>query len=277
MKRRGAAPLYGYIDAGREFLRRRWVSDAAGVRPGRAQSRAADFVGGSGLYFKALSRGLSAVPPIRPRCAKACARGLERDGVEALHAELARRDPPTAERLNPRDRTRIARALRWWRPRPLAGRLASRGFAAAVAIGEFSALFLAPDRDQLYERIDARFDAMLWRARCKRSPRSLAALDPQLPAMKAHGVPALIRHLGGEITLRGGREIGRADTRDYAKRHSPGSATNCRNSVGEAGSGGGWLDDVIPGWSREKVRNLDILRCAMAHRTSASRPGMTPE
>ncbi len=94
---------------------------------------------------------------------------LERDGVEALHAELARRDPASAERLRPRDRTRIARALEvveatgrsltdWHR----------EGLPPLLPPSEFSALFLAPERDALYARIDARFDAMLQGGRAGR-------------------------------------------------------------------------------------------------------------
>ena len=141
---------------------------------------------------------------------------LERDGVEALHAELARRDPaigrtPEAARPHPhRARARSGRGHR-----PFADRLASRRPAAAVAAGQIRALFLAPDRDELYARIDARFDAML-AAGALEEVAALAArrLDPLLPAMKAHGVPALIRHLEGEITLRGGG-------RDRPRRHPP--------------------------------------------------------
>ena len=83
----------------------------------------------------------------------------------------------------------------------------------------FRALFLEPDRDQLYARIDARFAAML-QVGALQEVAALAArhLDPLLPAMKAHGVPALVRHLKGEIGLEQAAEIGRADTRHYAKR-----------------------------------------------------------
>jgi tRNA dimethylallyltransferase len=85
--------------------------------------------------------------------------------------------------------------------------------------GQFRALFLAPERDELYARIDARFDAML-EAGALQEVADLGArhLDPLLPAMKAHGVPALLAHLGGEMTLQEAAEIGRADTRHYAKR-----------------------------------------------------------
>jgi tRNA dimethylallyltransferase len=85
--------------------------------------------------------------------------------------------------------------------------------------GAFSALFLEPEREALYARIDARFDAMLKEgALAEVAALAVRRLDPLLPAMKAHGVPALIRHLEGEITLEEAAAIGRADTRHYAKR-----------------------------------------------------------
>ena len=104
--------LYGHVDAAVNFSAGAWVADAAKVlAEARAKHRLAIFVGGTGLYFKALTRGLSAVPPIPPEIREAVRVRLERDGVEALHAELVQRDPASAERLKPRDRTRIARAL----------------------------------------------------------------------------------------------------------------------------------------------------------------------
>ena len=80
-------------------------------------------------------------------------------------------------------------------------------------------IFLAPERQTLYERIDTRFDAML-AAGALEEVRALAArrLDPLLPAMKAHGVPWLIRHLSGEITLEAAADVAKRDTRHYAKR-----------------------------------------------------------
>ncbi len=213
--------LYGHVDAAVNFSAGSWVADAANVVAEiRAQNRLPIFAGGSGLYFKALTRGLSAVPPIPAEIREAVRARLERDGVEALHAELALRDPVSAERLKPRDRSRIARALEvieatsrsltdWHRD----------GLPPLLPPDTFRGLFLAPDRDQLYARIDARFGTML-QAGALDEVAALASreLDPLLPAMKAHGVPALIRHLQGEISLDEAAEIGRADTRHYAKR-----------------------------------------------------------
>ncbi|WP_439408934.1 tRNA (adenosine(37)-N6)-dimethylallyltransferase MiaA [Bradyrhizobium sp. DASA03076] len=213
--------LYGHVDAAVNFSAGAWVSDAAKVLDEvRAEGRLPIFVGGTGLYFKALTAALSVVPPIPAEVREAVRARLERNGVEALHAELARRDPRAAERLNLRDRTRIARALEVVEA---TGRsLLDWHHEAQPSLlpkDSFRAVFLAPERDELYARIDARFDAML-RAGALNEVEQLAArgLDPLLPAMKAHGVPALIRHLRGELSLEESATIGRADTRHYAKR-----------------------------------------------------------
>ena len=104
--------LYGHVDAAVNCSAGHWVTDAAAaLAEARAQNRLPIFVGGSGLYFKALTRGLSAVPPVAAEIRDSVRARLERNGVEALHAELSSRDPASAERLKPRDRTRIARAL----------------------------------------------------------------------------------------------------------------------------------------------------------------------
>jgi tRNA dimethylallyltransferase len=245
--------LYGHVDAAINFSAGAWVSDAAkALAEARAENRLPIFAGGSGLYFKALTRGLSAVPPIAAEVRERVRAKLERDGVEALHAELAHKDPVSAERLKPRDRARIARALEVVEA---TGRSLSdwhrEGLPPLLPPEEFSALFLAPERDQLYARIDARFDAMLG-AGALEEVAALAArnLDPLLPAMKAHGVPALIRHLRGEIRREEAAEIGRADTRHYAKRQF----TWFRHQLPEfewvkPEDARGWLSGVIPGRS----------------------------
>jgi tRNA dimethylallyltransferase len=213
--------LYGHVDASVNCSAGMWVANAAvALAEARAQNRLPIFAGGSGLYFKALTRGRSAVPPIPSQVRDAVRARLEREGAEALHAVLAGRDPAAAERLKPRDRVRIARALEvveatgrsltdWHRD----------GLPPLLPPGAVRAVFLAPDREALYARIDGRFGAMLATGALE-EVAALAErhLDPLLPAMKAHGVPALIRHLRGEISLEQAAEIGSADTRHYAKR-----------------------------------------------------------
>jgi tRNA dimethylallyltransferase len=186
----------------------------------RAQGQLPIFVGGSGLYFKALTRGLSAVPPVPSAVRESVRARLEQEGPEALHKELQTRDPASAERLQPRDRIRIARAMEvieatgrslldWHR----------EGLPPLLPPQEVAAVFLAPDRNSLYDRIDRRFGAMLAGGALEEVERLAARrLDPLLPAMKAHGVPALIRHLAGQETLEGAAAAGQQDTRHYAKR-----------------------------------------------------------
>src|SRR5262249_45931154 len=133
---------------------------------------------------------------------------------------LRRRDPAGAEQLMPADRSRITRALEvvlatgrsltdWHRD----------GMKPAVDAAHAIKIFLKVEREELYRRITARFDAMR-SAGALDEVRVLAArcLDPTLPAMKAHGVPWLVRHLNGEITLEEAAEGGKRDTRRYTKR-----------------------------------------------------------
>lgn len=213
--------LYGHVDAGVNYSAGHYVRDAKEVLDEvRRAGRLPIFIGGTGLYFKALTRGLSAVPPVPDDVREAVRERLARDGVEALHAELSRRDPAAGARLNVRDRTRVARALEVIEAtgRPLADWHAETT-PPLLPEGSYRALFIAPEREALYQRIDARFESMLDGGALEEVERLAArGLDPLLPAMKAHGVPALIRYLRGEMTLEEAAMIGKADTRHYAKR-----------------------------------------------------------
>jgi tRNA dimethylallyltransferase len=212
--------LYGHVDAATNYSVGQYLADArAALDHCRRSGRAAIFVGGTGLYFKALTAGLAAVPPIPADIRDSVRARLAAHGAPALHAELARLDPAAAARLSANDRTRVARALEVVEAtgRPLAG-WQTQGLPALIG-ADAPRVFIAPDRAALYARIDARFSAMI-AAGALDEVRLLAArrLDPLLPAMKAHGVPWLIRHLAGEITLEEAADHARLDTRHYAKR-----------------------------------------------------------
>jgi tRNA dimethylallyltransferase len=215
--------LYGHVDAAENFSVGRWCEEAAAeIALARRNAHAAIVVGGTGLYFNTLTRGLAAVPPIPPDIREEVRARLAGDGVAALHAELKQRDPVAAARLMPGDRARVTRALEvvlatgrslfdWHEDNKPPGLDAAR--AAKV--------FLIPDRDELLRRIDTRFDAMMAGGALD-EVRALATrnLSPNLPAMKAHGVPWLIRHLNGEITLEQAVEQAKHDTRLYTKRQA---------------------------------------------------------
>jgi len=211
--------LYGHVDAAENYSVGRWLADVGRVLDEvREAGSVPILVGGTGLYFKAVTQGLSSVPPV-PDGIRATVRAqMETEGPAALHAELLRRDPST--QLRPTDRTRIARALEVLEAtgRPLSD-WHREGLPPLVDASRAAKVFLAPDRGELRRRIDARFDAMLAEGALD-EVRALAArkLDPLLPAMKAHGVPWLVRHIAGEITLAEAAEGAKNDTRRYTKR-----------------------------------------------------------
>jgi tRNA dimethylallyltransferase len=215
--------LYGHVDAAENYSVGRWCLEAgAALAQARSTPSLAIVVGGTGLYFEALTKGLAAVPPVAESVRAAIRQRLAAEGAAALHAELARRDPAMALRLMPRDRTRVARALEvvtatgrslaeWQR----------EGMPPALDPTGAIKVFLASERAELRERIEARFTGMLEMGALD-EVRALAArrLDPALPAMKAHGVPWLIRHLKGEIALTEAAEAAVRDTWRYTKRQA---------------------------------------------------------
>ena len=215
--------LYGHVDAAENYSVGRWCVDAnAALAAVERGGRLPILAGGTGLYFKALTRGLAAVPPIPPQIRSAVRQRLEHEGTAALHAELGARDAATARRLMPRDRARVTRALEVILA---TGRSITDWHAEGMkpALDPHAAVkvFLDVDRAELYRRIDSRFDAMLVSGALD-EVRALAGrhLDPALPAMKAHGVPWLIRHLNGEIDLPAAVDMAKRDTRRYSKRQA---------------------------------------------------------
>ena len=216
--------LYGHVDAAENYSVGRWCADAAAaLAAAQAAGRPAIVIGGTGLYFNALTRGIAAVPPIPAEIREEvrAPAGQRRRAGAACRA--CRRAIRRARRGCGPATARASRARSKWCWRPAARcttgttttsrrRSISRGVAK---------VFLMPDRDELLKRIDARFDAMM-AAGALDEVRALAArdLDPSLPAMKAHGVPWLIRHLKGEIALAEAIEGGKRDTRQYTKRQA---------------------------------------------------------
>jgi tRNA dimethylallyltransferase len=213
--------LYGHVDAGENYSVGRWLADARGVlAEARKAGRMPILVGGTGLYFKALTAGLAAIPLIDPGIREGLRARLQTEGVEALHAHLQRRDPESAARIMLRDQSRILRALEVVEA---TGRTMSdwhrEGLPPLIAPDRAIKLFLAPERNELKRRIERRFDLML-EAGALDEVTALDArnLPEHLPVMKAHGVPWLRKYLRGEISLEAAAEGGKMDTRRYAKR-----------------------------------------------------------
>jgi tRNA dimethylallyltransferase len=211
--------LFGVLDASELCSAARWlglaeVEIAAAARDGRLPV----VVGGTGLYLKALLRGLAPVPEI-PAEMRRAARALHKEiGGERFHAALAVRDPAAATRLDPGDTQRLIRAyevvtatgrslMDWQREQARATR---PGVAAIV---------LSPPREALYAAIDARFASMASAGALDEVKALMARrLSPELPALKAVGVPELAAHLLGETTLETAISEAQQASRRYAKR-----------------------------------------------------------
>jgi tRNA dimethylallyltransferase len=218
-ERRAPHRLFGTVDGAVNYSAGRWARAAREILADVAD-RPIIFVGGAGLYLRALTEGLSDVPAVPEALRLRIRAEAEGRAVGDLHAELATRDPATAARVNAGDRQRILRALEVLAAthRPLASFLGARA-APALKPHEWAGLYLAPDRAELYQRIDARFDAMLAEGALDEVVGLMKRrLDPALPVMRAHGVPHLIAHLEGRLTLAQAAARSKLDTRHYAKR-----------------------------------------------------------
>ena len=215
--------LFGEVDGAVNFSVGGWLAAATRVV---AEAESLDpappllFVGGTGLYFRALTRGLSEIPAVPDDVRARIRAEAEAAATSELHARLAKVDPLTASRLRPNDRQRILRALEVFAAtgRPLAAFQSSRQ-PPLLGGDEWAGLFLAPDRAALDARIEARFTTML-REGALDEVAALARrrLDPALPVMRAHGAPHLIAHLAGRLDLAAAAASAVLDTRHYAKR-----------------------------------------------------------
>jgi len=213
--------LYGHVPAAEAYSAGRYVREAAAaIAEARTDGRVPILVGGTGLYFKALLEGLAPLPPVDPAVRARWRGEAEACGAAALHAVLAGRDAAMAARLAPGDTQRIVRALEVLDStgRSLADWQRVRGepvLREAVTVR----LVLAPPREVLTARVEARFTAMVAGGALDEVARlRRLGLDPALPALRAVGVPPLVRLLAGEIDRATAIAAGQGDTRRYLKR-----------------------------------------------------------
>jgi tRNA dimethylallyltransferase len=215
--------LYGHVDPRAAYSTGDWLRDVERLwKKGAFAGRRVIFVGGTGLYFRALLGGLSAMPAIPPDIRRRWRDRLSQVGAEALHRELCTRDPAAAETIRPADGHRIARALEiieasgqsilCWQGTP-GDPLVNSGSARKIVI--------TPERGQLRECIDRRFDRMVAEGALDEAGQLMKlAPDPSRPAVKAIGVRELQAFLAGETTLEQAVERARAASRQYAKRQT---------------------------------------------------------
>jgi tRNA dimethylallyltransferase len=211
--------LYGHVPAETRYSVGEWLREMALVLA-EAEGLLV-VVGGTGLYFKALTEGLAEVPPI-PREIRAAVRDrAKRAGAADLHERLAEIDPEGAASIRPSDLTRIVRALEVIEAtgRPLGEWQRSAAASPVLATLPAARLVLSPDPIVLHERISARAEAMAAAGALAETETLLAkGLDPELPVMKAIGVRELAGHLRGDTSLDEAVAAIKTETRRYAKR-----------------------------------------------------------
>ncbi|MGO9460925.1 MAG: tRNA (adenosine(37)-N6)-dimethylallyltransferase MiaA [Rhodomicrobium sp.] len=213
--------LYGIRPAREPYSAALWLADMkAALAEAEREGWLPIIAGGTGLYFKALTEGLSDIPDIPPEIRAHYRQAARAQPAAELHAELARRDPLTAARLRPSDPQRIVRALEVLEAtgRPLA-EWQGRREPPLLPLSQAYPIAMAPGRDELYRLCDARFDAML-AAGAIDEARAIVALglDPALPAMRAVGLPPLLAYVRGEMPLEEAAAAAKLSTRNYAKR-----------------------------------------------------------
>jgi tRNA dimethylallyltransferase len=207
--------LYGHVYGAENYSVARWLSEATlEIKACWAIGKLPIVVGGTGLYFMALHGGLAEVPPIPPEV-----REKWRSFKGDLHGEIAKRDASAAARLHPADRQRIIRALEVvdgtghsladWQKRSR-----DQAFLSEINVER---LFVDVPREVLYARAERRFDAMM-SAGAMEEVRALPALAASQPMMKAIGVPELVAHIRGDLSLDVAVTQAKTATRNYIKR-----------------------------------------------------------
>ena len=213
--------LYGMVPASDAYSVGRWLTDmAAATAEARDDGLLPILAGGTGLYFKAALDGLSPIPDITPETRELWRARSEALGADALHRELAARDPVMATRLSATDPQRVARALEVIDATGISlAEWQARAGTPLFAKEAVRKLVVAPEREAIYAAIDARFDRMIENGAIE-EVRALVSqqLDPALPAMRAHGVTELAAYLGGAMTLEEAVIKAKTESRRYAKR-----------------------------------------------------------
>jgi tRNA dimethylallyltransferase len=227
--------LYGVADAAESWSVGRWTRAVMPLLDElAAQDRPALLVGGTGLYFNALTRGLADVPAVPDAVRDTVQAAYDLEGEAAFRRRLAEVDPTAAAAITPGDRQRLIRALA---VAQATGRSLSDWKADTrplLAPGSYEALIVEPPRDRLYAACDVRVSQMIQNGALDEVRALLARnLDPTLPAMKAVGVPELAAHLSGATTLDQAVAAIRLSTRHYAKRQLT------------------WFRNQTPNWTRQ--------------------------
>ncbi|MFK4823497.1 tRNA (adenosine(37)-N6)-dimethylallyltransferase MiaA [Paenochrobactrum sp. BZR 588] len=225
--------LYGHVPPSVTYSTGKWLDDVKSLlaRP-ENQGRVPVFVGGTGLYFRALVGGLSQIPDVPDDIRQYWRSRMEDEGAENLHKILSEIDPEMAASLMPADGQRILRSLEIIKATGKSLLYWQKQTGQALVDEKAAQKFVVTqERPVLRERIADRF-ALMWDGGAQDEVAKLMALqlDPSLPAMKAIGVREIADYQAGHLSRECAIELAVTATRQYAKRQS----TWFRNQLDES-------------------------------------------
>ncbi|MCZ2204036.1 tRNA (adenosine(37)-N6)-dimethylallyltransferase MiaA [Bartonella sp. A05] len=211
--------LYGYVNPALSYSVGQWLRDVHKLL-NTLRLRSLIFVGGTGLYFRALLGGVSEIPYIPDVIRQKWRTQLYEEGVESLYHQLLQVDAAISKKISSQDGQRIVRALEvyeatgkrlsWWQKQKT---------TPLIVQDDLEKILLTPARSLLYERINKRFDHMVEKGVLEEVvAMKRYALSPLLPAMKAIGVPQFMAYLDGNTSFEDAIEAAKMQTRRYAKR-----------------------------------------------------------
>ncbi|MDB5493646.1 MAG: miaA [Phenylobacterium sp.] len=226
--------LFGTVDAVDGWSVGKWLRAAGELLARLTEAhRPVILVGGTGLYFRALTQGLAQVPPVPAAARRAAEADFDLMGESAFRGRLGAYDPAAAARISQGDRQRLVRA---WEVYAATGTPLSdwqQTGEPVLASHTWRAVALEPPRERLYARIDARLEAMVAAGAVEEVAALISRnLDPDLPAMKAVGVREFAAYVRGETRLDEALTAAQRETRRYAKRQLT------------------WLRGQMAGWPR---------------------------
>ena len=214
--------LFGHVDAADGWSVGRWLRAAVPILDDiAARGRTAIVVGGTGLYFSALTQGLAEIPQVPAETRREAQADYDMMGELSFRGRLGAHDPAAAIRIAPGDRQRLVRAWEVFAATDTPLSDWQQSGEPALAPDAWRAVALEPPREALYARCDARLEAMV-AAGVLDEVRALRArgLDPALPALKAVGMREFSAHLSGETSLEDAVALAQRETRRYAKRQT---------------------------------------------------------
>jgi tRNA dimethylallyltransferase len=216
--------LYGHVDGTEHYSVGGWLRD---IQPHLGNEHRPIIVGGTGLYFKALTSGLAQIPPIPPLVREKATEKLNTEGLEALIADL---DHATQIRLDLQNPMRVQRAWEVFEStRRSIAQWQDETQPPLLELGNCSTILFDVSKDWLNKRINKRFDKMLTSGALEEAQSNSKNWNQNVPSSKAIGAKELVSYLAGDLTFEEAKERATIATRQFAKRQRTWFRSNMKN------------------------------------------------